>query len=243
MLIFELFEQTAKKHASLSFGRMNPPTLGHAKLLDTTANAADGGDYFIFPSHTQDSKKNPLSFEDKVKFLKLLYPRHSNNIVDSGNVRTVMDALHYLYDQGYTDVTYVAGSDRLPAFKELLRKYNGVNTKSGFYKFDSINFVSSGSRDPDSDDRVEGISASMARKAAVEGDFETFKKAVGSNQRIAAQLYLATREAMGITEDAAGVGVVATNKKMARDPRYSHSMTVDVRPDTPQKNMKALRLA
>ena len=128
MLIFELFEETVKKHASLSFGRMNPPTLGHAKLLDTTANATDGGDYFIFPSHTQDSKKNPLRFEDKVKFLKLLYPRHSNNIVDSGNVRTVIDALHYLYDQGYTDVTYVAGSDRLPAFKELLRKYKGSNS-------------------------------------------------------------------------------------------------------------------
>jgi hypothetical protein len=152
-----------------------------------------------------------------------------------------MEIMEFLYHNNYTDVTYVCGNDRLPAFKELLNKYNGVEGGKTYYKFNSIDIVSSGPRDPD-DDGVAGASASAARAAAEAGDKAEFKKITGAG-RLAPQLYKAVRKGMNIfNEDAAGVGVVATNKKMAHDPRYSTSMTADVRPNTPQKNLKAFKL-
>jgi hypothetical protein len=153
-----------------------------------------------------------------------------------------MDIMEFLYHHGYTDVTYVCGNDRLSAFTELLNKYNGQEGGKSYYKFNSIDVVSSGPRDPDADDAVAGVSASGARAAAEKGDFEAFKQITGAG-RYAKQLYRAVRQGMNIfNEDAVGVGVVATNKKMSRDPRYSTSMTVDVHPDTPQKNARALKL-
>jgi hypothetical protein len=219
---------------------MNPPTIGHARLLNTTARASNGGDYFIFLSHTQDSKKNPLDYNTKVDFVKAMYPQHADH-VSYGSLRTIMEIMEFLYHNNYTDVTYVCGNDRLPAFKELLNKYNGVEGGKTYYKFNSIDIVSSGPRDPD-DDGVAGASASAARAAAEAGDKAEFKKITGAG-RLAPQLYKAVRKGMNIfNEDAAGVGVVATNKKMAHDPRYSTSMTADVRPNTPQKNLKAFKL-
>jgi hypothetical protein len=154
-----------------------------------------------------------------------------------------MDIMEFLYHLNYTDVTYVCGNDRLPAFEKLLNEYNGKEGSKTYYKFNSIDVVSSGPRDPDEEDAVAAVSASGARAAAEQGDFETFKQITGAG-RYAKQLYRAVRQGMNILdENAAGVGVVATNKKMARDPRYSTSMTADVRPDTPQKNLKAFKLA
>jgi hypothetical protein len=150
-----------------------------------------------------------------------------------------MEIMEFLYHNNYTDVTYICGNDRLPAFKELLNKYNGVEGGKTYYKFNSIDIVSSGPRDPD-DDGIAGASASAARAAAEAGDKEEFKKITGAG-RLSSQLYKAVRKGM-LVEDAAGVGIVATNKKMARDPRYSTSMTVDVKPNTPQKNLKAFKL-
>lgn len=244
MLIFELFEQKSKKHASLVFGRMNPPTIGHAKLINTAAASAHDGNYFIFLSHTQDAKKNPLSFSEKANFLAKLMPVHAGHIVDADGIRTVLDALTWLYNKNYTDVTFVAGSDRLPTFKNLINKYNGVQLDSGnYYKFDSINYVSSGDRDPDDEDGVEGISASLARNAAATGNFEKFKKATGAGQHAQA-LYDAVRRGMMIdnlaTEDASGY--IPKNKREANDPRWKTALSVDVNPDTPRKNAKALRL-
>jgi hypothetical protein len=151
-----------------------------------------------------------------------------------------MEILEFLYHHNYTDVTFVCGNDRLPTFTKLLNDYNGLEGKPTYFKFNSINIVSSGPRDPD-DDGIAGASASAARVAAEAGKFEEFKQITGAG-RHAKQLYKAVRKGM-LVEDAAGVGVVATNKKMARDPRYSTSMTVDVKPNTPQKNLKAFKLA
>jgi hypothetical protein len=151
-----------------------------------------------------------------------------------------MEILEFLYHHNYTDVTLVSGNDRLPTFTKLLNDYNGLEGKPTYFKFNSINVVSSGPRDPDDDDVVAGVSASAAREAAKKGKFEEFKKITGAG-RYAKQLYKAVRKGM-LVEDAAGVGVVATNKKMARDPRYSTSMTTDVKPNTPQKNLKAFKL-
>ena len=243
MFLIEVLKQRPRKHVAFCFGRMNPPTIGHARLMNATASAGKGGDYFIFLSQTQDPKKNPLDYNTKVDFVKAVFPRYADHVSVGTGLRTIMDIMEFLYHHNYTDVTYVCGNDRLSAFTELLNKYNGAEGNKSYYKFNTIDVVSSGPRDPDSDDAVAGVSASGARAAAEKGDFEAFKQITGAG-RHAKQLYRAVRQGMNIfNEDAAGVGVIATNKKMARDPRYSTSMTVDVRPNTPQKNLKALKLA
>jgi hypothetical protein len=236
MFLTEIYQPKKSKHVAFCFGRMNPPTIGHARLLNTTARASAGGDYYIFLSHTQDSKKNPLDYNTKVDFVKAMYPQHADR-VSYGSLRTIMEIMEFLYHNNYTDVTYVCGNDRLPAFKELLNKYNGVEGGKTYYKFNSIDIVSSGPRDPD-DDGVAGASASAARAAAEAGDKEEFKKITGAG-RFAPQLYKAVRKGM-LKEDASGY--IPKNKKEAEDPRYSTALTIDVRPDTPKKNAQALKL-
>ena len=236
MFLTEIYQPKKSKHVAFCFGRMNPPTIGHARLLNTTARASAGGDYYIFLSHTQDSKKNPLDYNTKVDFVKAMYPQHADR-VSYGSLRTIMEIMEFLYHNNYTDVTYVCGNDRLPAFKELLNKYNGVEGGKTYYKFNSIVIVSSGPRDPD-DDGVAGASASAARAAAEAGDKEEFKKITGAG-RFAPQLYKAVRKGM-LKEDASGY--IPKNKREARDPRWSTALSVDVTPETPTKNAKALRL-
>jgi hypothetical protein len=236
MFLIEVFKEKSRKHVAFCFGRMNPPTIGHARLLNTTARASAGGDYYIFLSHTQDSKKNPLDYNTKVDFVKAMYPQHADH-VSYGSLRTIMEIMEFLYHNNYTDVTYVCGNDRLPAFKELLNKYNGIEGGKTYYKFNSIDIVSSGPRDPD-DDGVAGASASAARAAAEAGDKEEFKKITGAG-RFAPQLYKAVRKGM-LKEDASGY--IPKNKREAKDPRWSNALSVDVNPKTPYKNAKALRL-
>jgi hypothetical protein len=239
MFLIEISQTKPRKPVAFCYGRVNPPTIGHARLFNTVARASMGGDYWIFLTHTQDPEKNPLDYNTKVDFVKTIYPQHADH-VSTGGLRTIMQVLEFLYHNNYTDVTYVCGNDRLPTFTKLLNDYNGLEGKPTYFKFNTINVVSSGPRDPD-DDGLAGVSASAARKAAEEDEFEKFKQITGSG-RYAKQLYKAVRKGM-LVEDAAGVGVVATNKKMARDPRYSTSMTVDVKPNTPQKNLRAFKLA
>ena len=236
MFLIEVFKEKSRKSVAFCFGRMNPPTIGHARLLNTTARASAGGDYYIFLSHTQDSKKNPLDYNTKIDFVKSMYPQHAEH-VSYGSLRTIMEIMEFLYHQNYTDVTYVCGNDRLPAFKELLNKYNGIEGGKTYYKFNSIDIVSSGPRDPD-DDGVAGASASAARAAAEQGDKEEFKKITGAG-RFAPQLYRAVRKGM-LKEDASGY--IPKNKKEANDPRWSNALSVDVTPKTPYKNAKALKL-
>jgi hypothetical protein len=236
MFLIEVFKEKPRKSVAFCFGRMNPPTIGHARLLNTTARASAGGDYYIFLSHTQDSKKNPLDYNTKIDFVKSMYPQHADH-VSYGSLRTIMEIMEFLYHNNYTDVTYVCGNDRLPAFKELLNKYNGVEGGKTYYKFNSIDIVSSGPRDPD-DDGIAGASASAARAAAEAGDKEEFKKITGAG-RFAPQLYKAVRKGM-LKEDASGY--IPKNKKEAKDPRWSNALSVDVTPKTPYKNAKALKL-
>ena len=193
MLLTEIYQTKKSKHVAFCFGRMNPPTIGHARLMNTTARAGNGSDYYIFLSHTQDSKKNPLDYNTKVEFVKSMYPQHADH-VSYGSLRTIMEIMEFLYHNNYTDVTYVCGNDRLPAFKELLNKYNGVNGGKTYYKFNSIDIVSSGPRDPD-DDGVAGVSASAARLAAEQGNPEEFKKITGAG-RLSSQLYRAVRKGL-----------------------------------------------
>lgn len=197
MLLSELFEAESK-HVTFCFGRMNPPTIGHEQVFKTME--AQGGDYFIFVSQSQDKKENPLSYSEKIKFIKAIHEKYADHVVEDPSINTVVKAASYLYDQGYTDATFVAGSDRLEQFKKLLTQYNGVEGKAhGFYKFNVLDFVSSGERE-DGAEGVAGVSASGARLAAANNDLDAFSKATGAGQ-YAKPMFDAVRRGMGISEN------------------------------------------
>jgi DNA-binding LacI/PurR family transcriptional regulator len=230
MKIKELFESEGK-HVAFCFGRMNPPTIGHKKLMDTMKGI--GGDFKIFVSQTQDKKKNPLDYATKIKFIKAMFPEYSSNVVEDTNLNSIVKVATHLYDQGYRHITIVAGSDRISDLYDLLKAYNGVEGKAhGFYKFDTIEQKSSGERE-DGAEGVAGVSASNARAAAATGDLQTFADATGAG-KYAKPLYNAVRKGMGIadtTEEAAGVGIIT-----------KQNTTGDVNKNTPNKNLRAFRL-
>lgn len=207
MRLLELFEQEAK-HVTFCFGRMNPPTVGHAEVFKTMA--AQGGEFEIFVSQSQDSKDNPLSYEEKIKFIRAIHPQYADNVVENRKLNTVVKVASYLYEQGYRNATFVAGSDRLDSFKKLLAMYNGVEGKAhGYYKFDLLDFVSSGARDPDSEG-VSGVSASKARAAAAVNNFEAFAAATGAGET-AREMFDAVRKGMGMSES---INYAVENKTM-----------------------------
>ena len=189
MRIQQLTEQP-RRVAVIAFGRMNPPTIGHAKLVDAVKSQA--GDPYIFLSQSQKPKTDPLSFEQKIGFAKAFFPGVT---VGDPEVRTIFDALNKIYAMGYTDLVYVAGSDRVQQFTDLINKYNG---QEDFYSFDSIQVVSAGERDPDAEG-AEGMSASKMRAAATAGDFEAFKSGT-PNPDMAQSMYDAVRTGMGMME-------------------------------------------
>ena len=181
-----------------TFGRFNPPTVGHRKLIIAVESIAKtkGADFFIFPSHSQDSKKNPLSQTQKIKYMHQLFPKHHSNIMASRG-KTALHIAVELYDKKYTNLVMVVGSDRVQDFQRILDKYNGEDKPHGFYDFDSIEVVSAGERDPDAEG-VEGMSASKMRAAAVAGDFKTFRMGVPSeaNDNIVKKMFNDIRKAM-----------------------------------------------
>ena len=183
---------------SITFGRFNPPTVGHEKLLDKVAKEAktSGGEYRIYPSRSEDPKKNPLDAGTKVKYMRMAYPDHANSIVDNPDMRTIFDVLTALDSDGYSSVNIVVGGDRVSEFNSLAQKYNG-----DLYTFDEIKVVSAGDRDPDAEG-VEGMSASKMRKAAVENDFDTFDQGIPESlsKKDRETLYLLLRQAMQVEE-------------------------------------------
>ena len=118
-----LVEET--KLVTFAFGRFNPPTVGHQKLFDQLKKLSRGGVYRIYASKSVDKKKNPLGFKDKVKFMRKMFPKHARNIMADPDVRNALDICVKLYDQGFTKVQMVVGSDRVREFDTLLNKYNG----------------------------------------------------------------------------------------------------------------------
>ena len=195
---FSTYLKEEKGEITFAFGRFNPPTVGHEKLFDKLKSVSSGS-YRVYGSKSQDPKKNPLNFKQKVKFLRKMFPKHARSIMADGDVRHVMDIAVKLYDQGYTAVNMVAGSDRVKEFDLLLNKYNGVKAKHGFYEFkDGVKIISAGERDPDADG-VTGMSASKMRAAAAEGDAVSFSKGVPSGYD-SKDLFNTVRKAMGIKE-------------------------------------------
>jgi hypothetical protein len=155
---------------TIVFGRFNPPTVGHQKLLSVAKTASAGGDLKIYPSRTQDPKKNPLDPDMKVSYMKKMFPDFEENIINDSNMKSIFDVLINANEEGYKNVNIVVGSDRQAEFENLANKYNG-----NLYNFDLIDVISAGVRDSDAPG-VEGMSASKMRKAVVDDDFKTFRR-------------------------------------------------------------------
>ena len=183
----------------LVFGRFNPPTIGHQKLLQSAQREAKrtNADLKIYPSRTQDPKKNPLDPGMKINFMKQMFPEYDENIINDAKTKTIFDALVSAYNEKYKNVTIVVGQDRLAEFQGLAQKYNG----SDLYNFENIVVVSGGARDPDADD-VTGMSASKMRAYATDGDFQSFVKglppALKSMQK--RELFNNVRKSMNVKE-------------------------------------------
>tara|TARA_Y100000816_G_scaffold74900_1_gene50586 strand:- start:2532 stop:3521 length:990 start_codon:yes stop_codon:yes gene_type:complete len=195
-----LVEET--KTVYFTWGRMNPPTMGHGKLLDTLLNKARSNPYRIFVTQSNDPKSNPLKYMEKVKMLRKLFPRHARSIMSNKKIKTVFHALTSLYDEGFKNVVMVVGSDRVIEFDTLLKKYNGKKSTHGFYNFQSIKVISAGERDPDAQG-VTGISASKMRYYATKSDFTSFSQGLPKNvsNSDAKILYNMVRRGMGLKEE------------------------------------------
>ena len=182
------------KSVAFSFGRFNPPTIGHEKLMDNTRRA--NRNYRIYASQSQDSKKNPLNFRNKVAIMKSMFPAHARKI-SSDKMTTAIDAMVQLYKEKHTDVVMVVGSDRVGEFDKLLKTYNGKRARHGYYKFKSIRVVSAGERDPDAEG-VSGMSASKMRKAAQDNDYKSFQKGLPPKFKQGKLLFKTLQKEMGI---------------------------------------------
>ena len=180
---------------TLAFGRFNPPTMGHEKLLRMASKTAAGGDLKIYPSRTQDAKKNPLDPDMKVSYMRKMFPDFEKSIVNDEEMRSIFNVLQNA-DGEYKNVTIIVGSDRQSEFENLATKYNGE-----LYNFDEIRVVSAGVRDADAEG-VEGMSASKMRKAVADQDFDTFKRGVPASVKDAdvQSLFDAVRTGMGINK-------------------------------------------
>ena len=195
----ELIEQ--KENVVFTFGRFNPPTTGHEKLIQKVASTAGSSPFRIYPSYSQNQKKDPLPFTLKIAYMRKMYPKYARNIIADKDARTAINIATKLYDEGFKNVTMVVGSDRVREFSSLLNTYNGVEGKRhGFYKFDSINVVSAGERDPDAEG-VTGMSASKMRQAASDSDFDSFSQGLPRGFKDGKKLYLDVRKHMGIREE------------------------------------------
>ena len=201
MKTFRKFNESANKKAVITFGRFNPPTVGHGKLIDALKKASGGGyQPLVYMSHSQDAKKNPLDYNTKQKWMNRFFGKKVTVVKSSA--RQIFQIVTELYANGYTDLRMVVGSDRVREFDTLIRKYNGSKGRHGYYNFTDIQIISAGERDPDSDDLVSGMSASKMRAAAEEGDFESFKNGVASNSAKDQELlYKDVRRGMGIKEE------------------------------------------
>ena len=188
--------------AVFTFGRFNPPTTGHEKLIDALAREQGknpGAPMYVYPSHSQNPKKDPLPHNKKVAYMKKMFPKYKRNITVS-RARNVFDIAVELHNKGHKAVVMVVGSDRVDEFSNLLDKYNGVEGRHGFYGFDDIKVVSAGERDPDAEG-VTGMSASKMRAAATANDLDQFKLGLPKGFADGEKLFNDVRKFMGVKEE------------------------------------------
>ena len=183
---------------TVAFGRFNPPHMGHEKLIKTAKSAAGKGALRIYPSRSQDAKKNPIDADNKSELMKQMFPDHAGSIVNDPNARTIFDVLKQAHDDGYSSVKIVAGGKRVKEFDKLAKDYNGK-----LYDFSNIETVSAGERD-EKKGGVEAISASKQRKAAAENNYDEFVKGLpkkfASDEKASKQLFNTVRKQMKVNE-------------------------------------------
>ena len=186
----------------ISFGRFNPPTIGHEKVIEKVKEVAGTAPFRIYPSHSTGDK-DPLPHAKKIAYMRKMFPKYKRNIVADKEAKTVIHIAEKLYKEGFTDLIMVAGSDRVKEFDTLLQRYNGKPDRKGkiIYDFNSLKVVNAGQRDPDAEG-VTGMSASKMRKAAADGDFDSFKMGIPNTIKDTEKkkLYLDVRKHMGIRE-------------------------------------------
>ena len=203
--------------AVFTFGRFNPPTTGHEKLMEAVAKQAksNSAPYYIFASHSENAKKDPLPYAKKLAYMKKMFPKHARNLVVD-KARNVFEIAVTLHNKGHKSVVMVVGSDRVTEFETLLNKYNGTEARHGYYGFDNIEVVSAGERDPDAEG-VTGMSASKMRAAASANDFDSFKNGLPSNFKQAMSLFKDVRKYMGVRESFVPRTNVMTDEDVIRD--------------------------
>ena len=140
---FTQFLVEEEQEIYFSYGRMNPPTIGHEKLLEKLSSSSGSNPYRMYLSQSYDARQNPLQYKEKVKTVRKMFPRHARGVILNNKIRNVMEVASSLYKEGYKRVTMVVGSDRVIEFKALIEKYNGKKARHGFYNFERFNVVSS----------------------------------------------------------------------------------------------------
>jgi len=194
-------EEAATRTAVISWGRMNPPTVGHEKLANKVAATAKANSAvpIIYLSHSQDAKKNPLTYEDKYMFARAAF----GPMIQKSKAKTIIQVMQELQKK-FTDVILVVGADRIAEFETLLNKYNGKD-----FALNSIKVISAGERDPDAEG-VEGMSASKMRAAAASGDDAAFKSGLPKKlQRHGQEIYDMVRAGMKLAEELEAEGLLS----------------------------------
>ena len=190
-----LREVKKEKTAVVTFGRMNPPTIGHQKLVDNVLRVAkqNGADPFVFLSHTQKKDKDPLDYNTKIAIAGKAFGK----VVKKDAVNNPFDVVYKMRDEGYTHVFFVAGSDRVPQYNAMFKKYSGHADPEKDIGVE-LQVISAGDRDPDSDG-AEGMSASKMRAMAMDNNYEQFS--IGAPEKLREpdikKMFIAVRKAMG----------------------------------------------
>lgn len=198
---FKNFLVEEEKTLYFVWGRMNPPTAGHEKLLDFLKAKAGNNPFRIYLTQTVDNEKNPIPFVDKIKFARKGFPQYARQIMMDKKLKTLLDALSLFHTEGFKRVVIVAGSDRVREYDVLLNKYNGKKGRHGFYNFSKISVESAGERDPDSKG-VDGVSGTKLRGFASDGDFTQFAQYMPKklSNADAKAVYNAVRKGLGLKE-------------------------------------------
>ena len=195
--------EARRKTIAFTFGRFNPPTVGHEKLIKKVASVR-ADTFKVFISRSEDAKKNPLSPRNKLDHMKKMFPRYARNI-EINTTNMILDIATKLHKQGFTEIFMVVGSDRVREFETILNKYNNVRSRHGYYNFENINVLSAGERDPDAEG-VSGMSASKMRAAAEKGDLQSFKRGLPGGYGGAEKLFKDVRTGMKLAASYTYVG-------------------------------------
>ena len=198
---FSQFLVEEEKTLYFVWGRMNPPTAGHEKLLDFLKKKSGKNPFRIYLTQSEDKVKNPLKFADKVKFARKGFPQYARQIMMNKKLKTIFDAMVSFHDEGFKKVVIVAGSDRINEYSITLNKYNGKKGRHGFYNFENIEVLNAGNRDPESKG-LEGVSGTKLRGYVGDGDFAKFSQNMPKklSDKDTKAIFNSVRKGMGLKE-------------------------------------------